>query len=741
MARIQKVKVSKGITWIEVPEINMRVLCGCPPDVVKHLAKLGLIKKREYNNITYETGPNAVLLSDVMIQNGQFANMAEFPLLQMLYNQGMLLPNHPNNTGEKPVLIGSTEQLDAQLEYFYRGNYGLISREELLEAGLSETEANTVMRLKLRFAFGKIQKSEDLIDTLPLHDTVVEIRDGLKIARVDVNEFEFRYKREKVRVDLNLPPGEHYESSYSLGFYNIRREYFAIIQSGQGDGWDINRPSMSSILIFQGKIYLIDAGPNIENILNALGIGISEIEGLFHTHSHDDHFAGITALMRSDRKIKYYSTPLVRASVFKKLSALLGIREEKLTDYFDFQELTFNLWNDIEGLEVKPVFSPHPVENNAFVFRSLWTGGYKIYSHMADMVSLKKLKSMVTDDENKSGLSQEMYDQIVMDYLEPATIKKIDIGGGAIHGDAEDFLDDKSDKIILAHIDRPLTDREKSIGSGAHFGNYDVLIATNQNYDWRHAHDYLRSYFPDVMQHKLRALLNSQVVLFNPETIFMKEGETHECIYLLLTGSVEMLQLQGKTKGTLSAGALIGEISGMNNIPALETYRALNYVRALKIPSDLFIEFVKSNNLYADIENLKDRREFLNKTSLFGENISYPIQNHLAKSITQQNYPKDHVFESLPSDELLLIHSGAVGRYMDDALTESLTPGKHFGEERSFYGIRNLFDYTALEECLIYHIPAAAIRNIPMVNWKLFETFEKHRKMSGHAVIYAEITE
>ncbi len=43
----------------------------------------------------------------------------------------------------------------------------------------------------------------------------------------------------------------------------------------------------------------------------------------FHTHTHDDHFAGITTLIRADHRIKYFATPLVRKSVTKKLSALL----------------------------------------------------------------------------------------------------------------------------------------------------------------------------------------------------------------------------------------------------------------------------------------------------------------------------------------------------------------------------------------------------------------------------------
>ena len=65
MPEIRKVKVSTGIEWVEVPAEGVFILCGCPPDSVKHLMKKGLIQWVEKNGVTYETGPNAILLSDL----------------------------------------------------------------------------------------------------------------------------------------------------------------------------------------------------------------------------------------------------------------------------------------------------------------------------------------------------------------------------------------------------------------------------------------------------------------------------------------------------------------------------------------------------------------------------------------------------------------------------------------------------------------------------------------------------
>ena len=189
MKRITRTLVAPGLYWVAVPEADLFIQCGCVEDSVKHLIRRGLITAVEKNGVTWETGPNTILLSDLMLQGGHFSNLAEFPVLQMLYRQGMGLPSHPNNTGRKPLLIGNSGQIKAQLEYIHRGNYGLISVNELLETGLSEEEAELVWNLKMEFAYGKIEQTDYLIDSIVLTNQEMEIRQGVYIRRDDINQF------------------------------------------------------------------------------------------------------------------------------------------------------------------------------------------------------------------------------------------------------------------------------------------------------------------------------------------------------------------------------------------------------------------------------------------------------------------------------------------------------------------------------------------------------------------------
>ena len=80
---MDKIKKANGMYWVGIPEAGLYILCGCPADSVKHLMKRGLIVQGEKDGIKYKTGPNAILLS-----------------------------NHPNNTGIKPMLIG-TDKLES----------------------------------------------------------------------------------------------------------------------------------------------------------------------------------------------------------------------------------------------------------------------------------------------------------------------------------------------------------------------------------------------------------------------------------------------------------------------------------------------------------------------------------------------------------------------------------------------------------------------------------------------------
>jgi hemerythrin len=723
MKQISTSQVAPGLYWVAIPEAHLFLQCGCVEDSVKHLIRRGLITPVEKNDISWETGPNAILLSDLMLQGGHFSNLAEFPVLQMLYRQGMGIPGHPNNTGRKPLLIGNANQIRAQLEYIHRGNYGLLSFEELREAGLSSAEAELVWNLKMAFAHGKIERSDDLIDSIVLTSGETEISNGVCIRRDAINEFTISYKGETVSVNLNIPVTQRYPAPYPLGFHNIKREYFGVVHSGQGDGWDINRPCMASIIVYQGKIYLVDAGPNIAYCLIALGIGINEIEGIFHTHCHDDHFAGLPTLLLSDHRIKYFAAPFVRASVFKKLSALLSLPEEDFFEFFDVQDIQEGAWTDINGLEVKPLLSPHPVETTTLTFRTLWGGRYYTYAHLTDIISCDRLRAK---QDGVHRLPAGYLQRVIDGYLTEVDLKKIDIGTDIVHGRATDFEEDNSDRIILAHTSVPLNDYQKEIGSSAPFGMIDVLIKSHTDPLIDRAYLYLADYLAGIEEHDLKQLLNNQIVEFNPGTIILKRDTQTIFLYLLLTGTIEMINAETGIYNIFSSGALIGENYSLTHNLSSATYRTISFVHALKIPSSAFNRFVEEHHLLSSLSQLLSRKEFLLSTWLFGESLSPRVQTHIAEHLVPFEFDEEGVpLSSLDEKFIYIIERGALLRTKEGIIVEKLECGDFFGEDRAVFASDYRSELLVQEPVSGYRLHTEHVMDIPIIRWKLLETHQK----------------
>ena len=722
---IETTKVTNGVYYLNIKEANIRILCGTPSDVVKLLMKQELITSKMQDGFFCESGPNAILLSDLTIQNFSFSNLCEFPVLQMLYRQGMVIPNHPNNTGVKPIVMGLKEQVKSQIEYIFRGNYGLINQKEIQEAGIDESTAIEMMNMKLKFAFGQIKKSDELLQSIYLDDNNKhKISNGVFIKRENLNTYKISYKNEEKEVNLNLKKDENYELPYELDFFNVRKSYFSIIHSGQGDGWSINSPSMSSVVMFQGKIYLIDAGPNIQNILLSLGIGLNDIYGIFHTHGHDDHFAGLTELLKIDHRIKYYSTKLVRVSVMKKLSALLNISQERLNNCFEYIDLEFDKWNDVKGLEVKPVFSPHPIETNFFVFRTFWLNGFKSYAHLADMTSFEVLDNMLITEDSNIGITQEFNDKIKKSYLERVTLKKIDAGGGMIHGEIENFANDESEKIIIAHkAASSVTTDQLSIASNADFGVVDDLIPTKRNY-LRHSISYfIKDLFPNIKKNKIEVLSNCEVKNFNPNSIIINENEKNGDVFLLLSGAIQSSSTQSKKIKTIFSGTLIGDISAMTQNESNETYKTLSYVNALVIPSDIYTHFVGFDYLSEMLMQRMTLGVIFENFSIFSDFLSINTQNKITQSFNTINLKKEEKF-GIKDSGLYLLVNGKLEIEDENLNKVILESGKSFAYETIFED-KAIYKYKAMENCEIYMIPREIIETIPIIYLKTYSLYQK----------------
>jgi hemerythrin len=725
MSPMDASKVTKGVWFVRIPEAGLYVLCGCPPDVVKHLMRRGAIAETSVKGTVFETGPNAILLSDVAIQGGTFCNMAEFPLLQMFYRQGFSVPGHVNNKGQKPIFIGLLSQLVAQSAYILRGTFGLENTKEIEAAGIRPEFAEEIIRYKLRFAGGLPRGLGETAEFAPTDSGRAELPGGVTVVRKSLNVYDFQCGDGEVEVDMNLPPGEAYESPVRLDSHRVERDYFSVVHSGEGNGWDKDRPCMSSVVVFQGKIYLIDTGPYVLDSLTALGISVNELEGIFHTHAHDDHFAGLTSLVRTDHRIKYFATPLVRQAVMKKLSAVMSLPEKSFESAFEFHDLAFGKWNDIGGLEVQPFLSLHPLETTILYFRALGPEGYKTYAHLADIPPADVLKDYLIDDPQASAVSAKLYESSQKSLHLAVDLKKIDVGGGMIHGRASDFAGDQSSKIVLAHISGDLSPADKEIGSNASFGLQDTLIESQIDYTRMSVNSYLAVHFPEASQEDLGMLLNCPLVRLNSGHVILRKGAQAPDVQLVACGVVEMIDSSLEIQHMLSTGTMIGEVNALMHTASTRTYRAKSAVTLLRVPARLFAEFVKRNY---DVEEMLRRLEielFLQGTRLFGEMVSSSVHNVMARELFIQSLAVGESLSTMGGASLVVSRTGRASILIEDSEVDTIGPGGIFGEESVFFGRPSLMTATVTEAGDFLSVPRATIKNVPIVEWKLLETYER----------------
>ena len=719
MAELIYEELAPGISWLEIPKVNLRILCGCPADAVKHLTSKGKISLVTENGVSFETGPNAILLADDFLQNGLPANMAEFPVLQMFYKQGQIIPNHPNNKGERPILIGNANAVQSQLQYIYRGNYGLTTPEELIDCGISLEDTAEMMAMKMQFAFGRIQPPDALLATCVIKDSSWQsLRGDLLVSRTGTSQYQFKMGSECIDVDLTLKEAETYPPPYELPDQLLPRDKFSVWHTGEGDGWDCFRPCMASILMIEGEPYLVDAGPNVHYTLEVLGIDLSEVAGIFQTHAHDDHFAGLTYLLQGGSKIKYFASSLVRKSTFQKLSDLISLPVEEIEKFFEIVDLEFDNWTNItRSVQVQPRFSPHPVETNIYYFRYQEGGEKKIFGHLADIVSSAVLGRM-KNPEAKYHISEDFFDKTLQSYLEHSDVKKIDAGGGMIHGEVVDFANDPSGKLILAHSSLPFPEDQLTSAYTAEFGTSDLRVPLDhEKFFQDKALQWLQQRLPSLKKEELRELVTKQTEEIPRGQQILTRAHESGYIPLLLTGRVEL-------NGLLHpAGTLLGEAIALADLQVSQEMVSVGPVRILPISLNSYRELLKKHKLLKKRISLFKDYDHFRTLPMLQYGLSDDQLISLLKKSDRINLKKNQPV-LLPKNTLGFLEAGEI-QFLASNKTLKVT-------EKSLLGLSNVlgkpftWKEQTIRKCQVLCFPAENLLQAPGVRWFLQRAYQDY---------------
>jgi hemerythrin len=340
--------------------------------------------------------------------------------------------------------------------------------------------------------------------------------------------------------------------------------------------------------------------------------------------------------MKSDKKIRYYASKAVRKSVVKKLSKLLNIKESIFYNLFDFRDLEFDVFSKIDNFEVKIINTLHPVETNLFLVKYK----DKSFGYFCDICS----NSVIENFKNSSVISDDFADKIRRDYHIKCDIKKVDIGGGLIHGEMEDFKSDDSKLLLLSHTSKKV---DESFGFKPTFGQKFTLIDKSKDYETIRAKEILQNYIGV----ELGNFEGFRLVEFDGDALIAKAGERVGNLIMVIKGEVK--RDDGRVFGF---GSTLEEITATNNLPLSHEYRALDYALLLYADSARFRKLLEDNDLEEFYGFILSKRVSLESNRLFEDGITSHKLNTLAKKLQPFSFKKSEVLtDSLKENQVYLM--------------------------------------------------------------------------------------
>ena len=647
---MEVIKICPAAFLLKVPQAGVAWVLNAWPDTAKFLIQQDL----EINGIVY---PDLRMQTD----KGISCNLVEFPLMYALFNQGMYF------RGEKPQLVGTSEQLELASESFRRGLYGYYNASEMEGCDLDQTEMENLMGEIEGLSPNGIQAADELLDLIelepldsrPNRQAATEYH-GVYIWKEAVNVFGVEYNGEQLLIDCNLAEGENYIPPLNIDVKNVPYKLFQIIDTGEEDGFS-PKSCMHTLIQWRDRIICIDLPMNMPYLLEKISVSHTEIDVVIFTHNHDDHIGELALLLQMDKKITVICPRIVWNSILLKAAAMFAMHVDELAEYFDYVPIRYGEEYDYAGLRILAHPSIHSVPCAMYRIRGIVDREWKCYGHMSDILNFQRCATLV----EKGYLNPQRLAAYSDFLLAPATVKKIDVGARkgteefAVHGSWRDFLDDKSEHIVLAHTRLEHLEEEATVrvgqmaiaGSardmeerGAHsyqdkyreraikyLGNYLFTLLGDKLEKDQVEREYILSY--------LRILADNEIRLIQPNTPFLKIGGQSDFVDLVVGGIGSLwVDREGEMVriANVHVGDVIGDMGVLLQIPRTASVRADTYMYVLRIPGVLYREIALWLGIYAEGEEsvlgkIWRIREIVQRSKLLGVEVPIYLQNKIAQ--------------------------------------------------------------------------------------------------------------
>ena len=323
--------------------------------------------------------------------------------------------------------------------------------------------------------------------------------------------------------------------------------------------------------------------------------------------------------------------------------------------------------------------------------------------------------------ESKYHISENFYKKVFDNYLQTTDVKKIDAGGGMIHGEAKDFVDDKSRKIILAHSSSPFSQDELRIIESActvKFGSSDLRVPmSKEKFLKDKALQWLQELFPTLSKEELKKLMMYPTAEITRGQKLLFQAQEVEYIPLLLTGQVEQDGM------FYPVGTLLGEANALADLPSSQKIVAVGPVCYLPIPKNPYKNLLKAHKLLKKRISLLNGCDYLRTFPM----LQYGLCNDQLKSLLQKSEPinlKKNQPVLIPNNALGIIESGEV-QFSAGNKTLKVT-------DKSVLGLSNIlgnsfsWEEKTTTKCQVLCLPAENLLQAPGVRWFLQRTYQDY---------------
>lgn len=681
------------------------ILFAQPPEVLK-----GLLREKI-------TRFDTLVLTDIKEKNGSLLNNLEFPFYFFLFVAKGLAENRKIN------LVGDVESISQALRLLRFTLFGPTRSElelwqtpkELREEWLGVSE-----HLALKDGSGKSIPIEGFFNQIPFENGLA-VAGGFAIQHTGTDQYMVSSQGGDVTVDLNddlriIPP------------YPVPMDYVPGGQTKMGleilggaSGFSTTEPCTGLALCYNGDYILIDSIPFLDQHLYARGISKNQVSAVFLTHLHDDH-CSMFPLIEMPQQVEVITTREIYNMAIEKLSCNLGWSTDVVAQCFLLVEVRPGETLNYYGLSIEVHTTVHSIPTIGATFSTLHQGQYRDICIVGDNQNMVAVREMA-----KTGIVREgTLNNLERLYTDDFHLLIADGGAGAIHGDPNDSLDSRAERVVFVHVDELPEELTTTFSLASAGKRYTVLDGDSSIYTSQINH-YLTLWLGQPLPNRwMRNLLAEQSInRYNTEdVIIVQDASTQGYVYLVLTGYCEVVRHEGGKRqsiATLQAGDIIGEMavltgSGVRNASVV----ALTPVTVCVFCEETFRNFIAQSGLQSQLESRWLLRPVIKSLPQY-QQLSSTVTEKISRIAESLIIPAGGTIQLNESHLYIFVEGDATIKNTDDrAISIQLIPGEEFGWHP--FTENNPVEIIARSDCGLVALEAEAyltlLHHVPQLNYQ-----------------------